>query len=102
MSANPEVQKLCATIINMDALSQEGFSEIASIASLALLGLEAPGGRRHIDDVINALKAIRGKAYDIKDCIDNEAENVGCKYVDKVYCRRLIAELEAQHELVRT
>lgn len=95
MSANPEVQKLRNLVVDIDCLSQCGFSEISSIAKLALSRLETPDGHRHIDDIANALKAIWGKADEIKSCIYFQAEDVGCNYVDEAQQRRWDAKREA-------
>lgn len=84
----PEVQKLRNAVEYMDCLSQGGFSEIASIAKLALFSLETPDGYQHLDNIANALKAIWSKADDIQNCINSEAEQVGCNYADDNQRRR--------------
>lgn len=70
-------------VINtIDCLSQEGFSSIAAIASLALLAMEtSPVG--NTENIIQALRTIRGKARDIENCINYEAETVGCNYKEQ-------------------
>lgn len=83
-----EVDKLCNKINLMDCLSQDGFSEISSIAKLALSRLETPDGYNRIDDIANALDAIWKKADDIENCINSEAEEVGCNYTDEAQRRR--------------
>jgi hypothetical protein len=88
----PEVQKLRNAVEFMDCLSQSGFSEISSIAKLALSRLETPDGYRHLDNIVNALKAIWGKADDIQNCTNSEAEQVGCNYVDDAQRRRWDAQ----------
>ena len=88
----PEVQNLRNAVEFMDCLSQSGFSEISSIAKLALSRLETPDGYRHLDNIANALKAIWGKADDIQNCINSEAEQVGCNYVDDAQRRRWDAQ----------
>lgn len=92
-----EVQGLRNTVELMDCLSQGGFSEIAAVASLALKSLETPEGYRHLDDIIHALGAIRAKADDIRNCINCEAEQVGCSYVDDAVRRRRGAQRVAMH-----
>lgn len=77
----PDVQALRSKVELLDSLSQEGFSEIASIARLALHRLEMPDAHQHLDDIANALRTIRSKADDIGNCISCEAEAVGCEYV---------------------
>lgn len=79
----PAVEDLRTTIKGIDALSQEGFTHIASIASLAMLALEDGGINTPVqEDVYQALQVISGKAQDIENCINSEAENVGCNYID--------------------
>jgi len=78
-----DVQKLRNAVKFMDCLSQSGFSEISSIAKLALCSLETPDGYRHLNDIANALKTILDKADDTQNCINIEAEQVGCSYADE-------------------
>jgi hypothetical protein len=94
--ATEELKKLRCTVQNMDSLSQGGFSEISSIAKLALSSLETPDGYRHLDDIANALAAIWGKAQDIQNCINGEAGEVGCSYADDAQRRRWDAESQAR------
>jgi len=91
----PDIQELRDTIYAMDALSQEGFSEIESIAELVLVALETPTSYQHINDIALALRVIREKASEIKNYIRNEAEEVGCNHVDKSERRRWEAQWEA-------
>lgn len=86
-----DAKNLREAIQNIDALSQDGFSEIAAIAGLALSRLEMPEGLLHLEDVAYALQAIRGKAQDTKNCINGEAESVGCNYTDAAVQRRFDA-----------
>lgn len=80
-TAAPSVEDLLNTIKTMDSLSQEGFSQIAAIASLALLAMQTDAP--HVtENVVQALRAIRGKAQDIENCINYEAEMVGGNHVD--------------------
>jgi len=97
----PEVQKLRNAVEFMDCLSQDGFSEIASIARIALSSLETPNGYRNLDNIANALKAILGKADDIQNCINGEAEQVGCNYTDDARRRRWDALRQAREAGVR-
>lgn len=75
-----DIRKLRGTIEMMDALSQEGFSEIAAIATLALTALEAPQGYNDLESIALAFAAIKRKAEDGKNCINFEAEDIGCNY----------------------
>lgn len=89
-------EQLRSTITDMDAMAQGAFSEIASMASLALLALEQPGtyatNGRGLDDVAAMLTAIKSKALDIENCINATAEGVGCNYVDDAQRRRWDAQ----------
>lgn len=76
------IQALRSTIETMDALSQEGFSRIAAIASLALLAVNEQDRGPNSENIRQALHAICDKARDIENCINYEAEKVGCNYVD--------------------
>lgn len=88
-----EVEDLQETILTIDCLAQGGFSEIASIARLALSRLETQDGYRHLDDIANALSAIWGRADDTKNCINSEAGEVGCAFVDEARSRRMAAQM---------
>jgi len=78
----PTIKELGDAIRMMDCLSQDGFSQISAIAKLALRSLESPNGHLHIDNVFSALEAIAGKADDIENIINSEAEGVGFHYQD--------------------
>lgn len=93
-----ELQELRNAVSLIDCLSQGGFSQISSIAKLALSRLETPGGYQHIDDIANALESIWVKADDIQNCINCEAEQVGCNYIDEAERRRWNAQRLAREE----
>jgi hypothetical protein len=93
---SPEADKLRSTIELLDALSQEGFSEISAIASLALARMETPGCYHSLGDIAYALIAIKSKAEDIENCINAEAEGVGCNHIDQSHRQRMAAEYESQ------
>jgi hypothetical protein len=90
---NAEIKTLRETVMTMDTLSQDGFSVIALIARLALSRMETPQGCSNQEYLAEALSAIRNKADDIMNCINGEAENVGCNYVDDAARRRYEAVL---------
>lgn len=91
MSTNDEITKLRTVITEMDALSQEGFSEISAIAELALAALETPDGYSKIENIVQALQVIRKRAMDIENCVNATAEAVGCNYEDEALKRRYAA-----------
>lgn len=70
----------------MDALSQEAFHQIIAISSLILKSLEMP--RNDLEDIAYSVIAIRGKAQDIMNCINVEAENTGCHHSKDKSSRR--------------
>ena len=84
-------QALRTAIGDMDALSQEGFSEIAAIASLTLRSMEHPDAYEHMDDIALALRAICGKAQSIMDSINCRAEELEANHVDDAERRRSAA-----------
>lgn len=88
----PSGEDLLDTIRTMDALSQEGFSRIAAIASLALLAMKT-ATPCDVMNVIQALRAIRGTAQDIENCINYEAEQVGGNHVDPDRREKLLADV---------
>lgn len=86
-SDSEEELKLLKKAVNMmDALSQEGFDQIIAISGLILRSLEIPDP--DLNDISYAVKAIKGKADDIMNCINCEAENVGCNYKDDTRRKR--------------
>ncbi len=91
-----DVQKLREAIENMDGLSQDAFSEIAAIASLALSRFETPNGYLSSEDIVYALRAIRSTAQSTENSINCEAEQVGCNHTDAAMVRRFEARRAAE------
>ncbi|UJO99392.1 MAG: hypothetical protein LZF64_09260 [Nitrosomonas sp.] len=60
------------------------------------MSLRTPSGYRHIDDIATALEAIVYKAQDIQDCVNSQAENVGCNYIDEDERKRWKARDESR------
>lgn len=83
-----DVEKLQGAVEFMDSLAQQGFSEIAAIANLALGALQTPAGYVHLDNIVQALEVIAGKAFDMNNTVNCAAEEVGCNYVDKKLAQR--------------
>jgi len=92
-TATPE--KLRETITEMDSMSQGAFSEIATIAKLALASLETLEGCNDIDSIARILSAIWGKALDADSYINSMAEGVACHYKDEAMIRRWDARNKA-------
>ncbi len=84
-------EKLRATIQNLDCLSQEGFTQISAIAKLILTTMESPTCGHDLEDIACALRVIWGKADDIQNAINCDAEAVGCNYVDEAAALRYAA-----------
>lgn len=91
-----DIEKLRAAVTDMDCLSQGGFSEIAAIAKLALASLEHPDGYLHSENIAHALRAIWVKADEVENCINYNAEEVGCNYRDPSTARRYAARAAAR------
>lgn len=99
--ATPE--QLCSVIKDMDGLAQSAFSEIASLARLALLAMEQPatyGNGGSMDAIARVLSTIKGKAEDIDNCINSMEEGVGCNYIDDAQRRRWDASRKARESVV--
>jgi len=94
-SKSNDIKRLHAAVYDMDCLAQGGFSEIAAIAKLAMVALETQDGYLHPENIANALRTIWGKAYDIENCVNYAAEEVGCNYVDPHTKRRYEAQRAA-------
>lgn len=88
----PNESELKSVINLIDGLAQSGFSEICSIATLALSYLETPRGHNNYEDIARALMAICDKAEDMEAQINSEAESVGCSYIDEGFNRRMNAK----------
>ncbi|BCL91935.1 hypothetical protein ACNRBS_10535 [Ralstonia pseudosolanacearum] len=91
-----DAQKLREAIQNIDAMSQEGFSEIRAIARLALMSLLTPEGQRDTESLAYAFQAICGKADQSGNSINWEAEQVGCNHSDAAMIRRFDAYRSAE------
>ncbi|MDR0215907.1 MAG: hypothetical protein LBJ15_18190 [Comamonas sp.] len=95
-TAEADTRKLMGAVEFMDGLAQEGFSVIAAVAKLALVSLETPEGHHNLSNIYFALEAIAGKAEEIQNCINHEAEKVGCSYTNDQWNRRRDAAVAAR------
>ena len=82
-TANTEIKNLRQTVTQIDNLSQDGCSEILTLAQFALAWLEKPVAKHNLESLVIALNMIRYKAEDMQNCINLEAEGVGCNYVEQ-------------------
>lgn len=87
MSTTPK-EILEAAILEIDSLSQTGFSQIQVLTQFALASMEQPAGHLTIDRVATALSIISSIAADIENVINCIAETHGCNYVDQAALRR--------------
>lgn len=83
-----EIAAHAETIRTMDGLAQDGFGRIAAMARVALLAFESEVKSQNLDAFAGVFEAIRVIAEDVENCINVEAEQVGCNYVDPVHARR--------------
>lgn len=76
----PDVKRLRGVITDMGAISQGGFTDIATVAQMALLWLDSPNKAAHMEVVAQALKLIWCRAEDAENSINAVAEDVGCNF----------------------
>lgn len=91
-----DVEKLQGAVEFMDALAQQGFAEIIAIAKLALGSLQNPSGYVHLENIVQALEVIAGKAHDVNNTVNCAAEEVGCNYRDEKLAQRWEARRTAE------
>lgn len=80
------IRDLCNTVQFIDALSQEAFSEIGSIAKLTKANIESriSQGENSLEDFYHTVSAIEARALNTLNLIKAEAEQAGCSYVGKL------------------
>ncbi|MBV1788616.1 hypothetical protein KQ940_11180 [Marinobacterium sp. D7] len=78
------IDRLKGAVEAMDGLSRENFSNIETLANLAMLRLEQGAATQDLwNDIQNTLTMIRGIAQDTMNSINCEAEDVGCTPLSK-------------------
>lgn len=100
MSGTTDARAIRCALEDIDAQAQGGFSSIETLARLALAHLESPAAYRHMDWLAVILETIASRASDTQNCINSEAERVGCNYVGGAQRRRRDAEAVARAALV--
>ncbi|RQO78186.1 hypothetical protein DBR44_00050 [Aquitalea sp. FJL05] len=75
---HPAIRDLRHAVELMDCLSQEGFGQIAAMARCAEAFVDQSPTPTQPDILRQVLRAIRGKADDIQNCINVQADEVGC------------------------
>lgn len=96
------LEKLQSTITTMDCFSQNGFSEISTLADMALDLMETEQAYLSPETIAQVLTTIRDKAKETENLINCEAEGVGCHYKDEAAERRYEAKRAAdlrRHEV---
>lgn len=96
MMSTPTTEQLCSAVNNMDRMAQSAFTEIATIANMALASLEKPESCTDTEGLATVLKAIFERAVDTENNINVMAEEVGSHYKDPSECRRAAARLKAR------
>ena len=93
--SQPTPEQLRSAIKAMDCRAQSAFTQIASMARLALLALEQPGTYAGtgadaigVEDIANVLSAIQYKAGGAESDLNVMAASVGCDYLDDAPYRR--------------
>lgn len=75
---------LRTALTDIDELAQQGFSEIQTLAQLALAALDTPEGRGDAEIVGHALTMIHNTAERFVDCIGAKAEAAHAPYASSV------------------
>lgn len=86
-----DAQRLRNTIKGMDAMCQEGFGRIESLANLALMALETPDAYRFPEVIAQVLETIAGIAQTAMCEANSNAEKVGCDHINQTEQRRMDA-----------
>lgn len=89
--ARNEIEALRETVQLMDNHSQNAFSGIKAVCSLALQAMEQRSQAVSMEDLAQALSVILMLAEDGEGCINVEAEQVGAHYKDEALFRRMDA-----------
>lgn len=94
----PTVNQLRLAVAGMDTTSQGAFTQIATIAKLALAFLETPLAYTDPESIAVALSTILDKAVSAENTINSIAEEVGANFKDPAFTRRIQARIEAAAE----
>lgn len=86
-----EIDQLRNAVEEMDCFAGAAFSEIDTIARLALAAMELPRTSQSIDLFASALQAIAARASAAENDVNVVAEQVGCNYLDKARVLRYAA-----------
>lgn len=84
----PTIDRLRANITEIDSLSQEGFSNIAALAQLAIAYLELPEVEQDKGALKTTIKLIRAQAVEYETIINSEAGIYGCGFNEQAVAGR--------------
>ncbi len=91
-----DAEDLQCAVYDMHAMAQDGLSEIAAIAKLALAAMESPTNQPGMDTLARAFSAIWTRAEHLDGCIATEAITRGCASEDIDARRRAEARIASQ------
>lgn len=89
--STPSIERLREKLLLVDSVSQDAFGRIKSLCNVALLAMEQHGHPVDIEDLAQVLKQIDQASDEAENCINSEAESVGCDFKDQKWYRRLDA-----------
>lgn len=89
--SKPSIDALRSTVELIDSVSQDAFDRIKALCKLTLLAMEQRARPVEMEDLARVLKQIEQAAEEAENCINVEAENVGCNYKDEEWIRRIDA-----------
>lgn len=87
----PSIDALRSTLELVDSVSQDAFSRIKSLCTVALLAMEQQGRPVVMEDLAQILKQIRQASEEAENFINTKAESLGCNYKDQEWYRRIDA-----------
>ncbi len=82
-SLKKRVQRLESSVTDIDAISQEGLTEITALCRMTQFVLEMTGDKKGIvKDLYQVLNIIKTKAGELENCINSQAELLGCNWIE--------------------
>jgi len=88
---NPDIEALRSTLRLVDNVSNDSFGRIKSLCAVALLAMEQHRKPVDMEHLARILVHIEVVCDDARNCINYEAETVGCDYKDEAWLRRIDA-----------
>ncbi len=87
----PDIEALKCTVEMVDSIAQDAFSRIKSLCAVTLLAMHQHDRPIALEDIAQILRQIEQASDEAENCINSEAESVGCNYEDKEWHRRIAA-----------